>query len=156
MNPEAPDFKRLFTVDEANAMLPLVRAICQDLSALAGEVVERRERVSFLMAGRGDAQRDPYSEELLQIEEELQRDRDRVREYVQELNDLGVQPKDAVAGLVDFPSMIDDRLVYLCWKLGEPEVLYWHDVDAGYSARQPLTAASGATESGLGGQSSGF
>lgn len=152
MNPEPSDFKRLFTVDEANAMLPLVRAICKDLSALAREVVERRERLSFLMAGRGDSHRDPYSEELAQIEEELEHDRERLREYVQELNDLGVELKGALEGLVDFPSTVDDRLVYLCWKLDEPEVLYWHDVDAGYGGRQPLTAASGAMDGGLGEQ----
>ena len=62
------------------------------------------------------------------------------------MQDLGVEPKNAVEGLVDFPSIMDDRVVYLCWKLDEPEVLYWHEVDAGFAGRQPLTASSGAMD----------
>ena len=62
--------------------------------------------------------------------------------YVDELRELGVEPKGAVEGLVDFPSKMDGRVVYLCWKLGEPEVLFWHDLDSGFGGRQPLTAGS--------------
>jgi hypothetical protein len=57
---------------------------------------------------------------------------------------LGVEPKGG-DGLVDFPALWDGRLVYLCWKLGEPEVLYWHEIDAGFAGRQPLTADSVGT-----------
>jgi len=45
-----------------------------------------------------------------------------------------------VRGLVDFPALVDGKEVYLCWKLGEPEVLFWHDMDAGFAGRQSLTA----------------
>ena len=144
MNVESTDFVRLFTVDEANATLPLVSAICRDLSALSREVVERRERLSFLLAGRDTDAEDLYREELTQIEEELNSDNRRLEEYLQELRDLGVEPKNGIEGLVDFPAEMDGKVVYLCWKLGEPEVLYWHDIDAGFRGRQPLTADSGA------------
>jgi hypothetical protein len=153
---EASDFKRLFTVEEANAMLPLVRAICRDLSSLAREVIERRERLALLRAGRDSSRSDLYSEELAQVEEELEDDNRQLQEYVQELNELGVELKNAVAGLIDFPSLMDDRVIYLCWKLDEPDVLYWHELEDGFAGRQPLTAGSGASDDSYDGGADGL
>lgn len=133
---------RLFTIEQANAMLPLVKAICSDLATLARDVMERRHRLALLTAGRELKPGDPYSDELTQMEGDLERDAVRLQEYVAELRELGVEPKGAVEGLVDFPCELDGRVVYLCWKLGEPEVLYWHDLETGFSGRQPLTAGS--------------
>jgi hypothetical protein len=133
---------KLFTVEQANASLPLVRAIAKDLAELSREVIERRDRLNQLMAGRDRNPDDPYREELSQIEEELEKDGRRLQEYVGELRELGVEPKSGPEGLVDFPAMVDGRMVYLCWKLGEPEVLYWHETDAGFAGRHPLTADS--------------
>lgn len=131
---------KLFTVEQANATLPLVSAIVGDLAHLAREVVDRRERLAHLMAGRELESGDPYEEELAQIEEELQKDTNRLRGFVEELQQLGVETKGAVEGLVDFPAKFDGRKVCLCWKLGEPEILYWHELEAGFAGRQPLTA----------------
>ena len=153
---EASDFKRLFTVEEANAMLPLVRAICRDLSNLSREVVDRRQRLSFLQSRRESGPADLYGEELSQIEEELEKDNDRLKEYVQELRELGIEPKNAVEGLVDFPSFMDDRVVYLCWKLDEPEVLHWHELSDGFAGRQPLTAGSAAADDNFDSDSGSF
>jgi hypothetical protein len=153
---EASDFKRLFTVDEANAMLPLVRAICRDLSDLARDVIDRRQRLSFLQSRRDSDRDDLYGEELSQIEEELEKDNERLQEYVDELQELGIEPKNAVEGLVDFPCAMDDRIVYLCWKLDEPEVLHWHELEAGFAGRQPLTAGSGAVEDSFDSDSGGI
>jgi hypothetical protein len=133
---------RVFTVAEANAMLPLVRAIARDLVRLSREVVERHQRVEHLKAGRSITFGDPYDEELAQVDEELTKDRERLHEYVEELRQLGVEPKSGVDGIVDFPAMLDGELVYLCWKYGESEILYWHSLDGGFSTRQRLTAAA--------------
>jgi hypothetical protein len=133
---------KLFTIEQANAMLPLVRAITTDLATLARDVLERRHRLALLTAGRKPKAGDPYSEELAQTEKDLEKDVHRLQELIAELNDLGVESKGAVEGLVDFPSLMDGRVVFLCWKLGEPEVLHWHDIDAGFAGRQPLTAGS--------------
>jgi len=139
-----PEYKpdRLFTIDQANAMLPLVRAITSDLAALAKDVVERRHRLAMLTSGRDLKRGDPYSDELSQMESDLERDATRLQEYVEELRHLGVEPKGAVEGLVDFPCELDGRVVLLCWRLGEPEVLFWHDLDTGFGGRQPLTAGA--------------
>ena len=133
---------KLFTVEQANAALPLVRAITADLVRLSREVVERRERLTLLATPRSASNKDPYAEELAQIEEELEKDGEQLQAYVEELRALGVEPKSGPEGLIDFPAMIDDRLVYLCWKLGEPEVLHWHELDSGFRGRQSLTAGS--------------
>ena len=57
-----------------------------------------------------------------------------------ELRKLGVELKDHNTGLIDFPCRMGDREVYLCWRLGEPEVGYWHEVNAGFAGRQKLPA----------------
>jgi hypothetical protein len=135
--------KKFFTPEEANAALPLVRAIAQDLADLSKDVIDRRERLARLTEGRDSTASDPYTEELAEIERELEGDTQRLYGFVQELRDLGVEPKNGPEGLVDFPCMMDGREVYLCWKLGEPEVLFWHDLDSGFAGRQSLTADVG-------------
>ena|SRR5688572_378743 len=133
---------KIFTIEQANAMLPLVRAITADLSRLARDVVDRRHRLEVITAGRDLKPGDPYADELAQVEAELERDAAKLKDYLSELKDLGVEPKGAVDGLVDFPSLMDGRLVFLCWKLGESEVLHWHEIDSGYAGRQSLIAGS--------------
>lgn len=132
--------RRVFTLAEANATLPLVRAIAEDMSQLAREVIERRQRLASLQQFRRKGS-DVYSEELAEVEAELEGEMERLNEYVEELKDLGVEAKNGVEGLVDFPCELDGRIVYLCWKLNEPEVLFWHELEAGYAGRQPLPAA---------------
>jgi hypothetical protein len=134
--------RKLFTVEQANAVLPLVRSITSDLVRLSRDVMERRERLALLTAGRNAEASDPYSEELAQIEEELDKDSRQLQEYVEELRELGVEPKSGPEGLIDFPSLMDGRLVFLCWKLGESEVTFWHELDAGFRGRQSLVAGS--------------
>lgn len=142
--------KKFFTIDEANAMLPLVKAIVTDLTALSRDVYERRQRLTHLLAGRNADKDDIYSQELAQIEEELEKDGLRLREYVDELQRLGLEPKNGLEGLVDFPTLIDEQPAYLCWKLGEPEVLFWHELEAGFAGRQSLTASAEVGGAGSG------
>jgi hypothetical protein len=139
MTSHAPERAKLFTPEQANAALPLVRAIVTDMVRLAREVEERRQRLTLLMAGRqASASKTLYHEELEQAEAELEKDHDQLREYVRELQELGVETKDPFVGLVDFPCLQDGRVVYLCWKLGEPRIDFWHEIEAGFAGRQPL------------------
>ena len=155
MSPQGSRRPKNFTVSEANATLPLVRAIITDLVALSKDVIDRRQRLSLLSRGRIRSAKDQdlYQEELAQIDEELEKDSRQLQEYVEELRQIGVEPKSATEGLVDFPSMVDGRPAYLCWKLGEPEILYWHELDAGFRGRQPLTVEAGAGDDFSGGAS---
>src|SRR5262245_5986843 len=108
MSDQQENPQRLFTLDEANAMLPLVRAIAADIASLSESLMERRDRLQQMLANRPALRRDPYSDELLQVQREMEIDAERLQEYVQELRDLGVEAKGP-QGLVDFPSMMDGR-----------------------------------------------
>lgn len=121
-------------------MLPLVRAITVDLVKLSNDVIDRRDRLAMLTTGRDIDGADPYSQELAQVQQELERDVERLREYAEELRQLGVEPRNAPEGIMDFPAKLEGRDVFLCWKHGEPEVLHWHEKDAGFDGRQPIFA----------------
>lgn len=131
---------KIFTLEQAGAMLPLVRAIVKDMAELARDVIDRRERLAMLRDGRPKGQNDVYQQELAQIDQELQHDTVRLREYVEELQALGVEPKNGPEGIVDFRCLMEGRVVYLCWKLGEPTINHWHELEGGISGRRELPA----------------
>jgi hypothetical protein len=130
---------RLFTVAEANAMLPLLRSILRDVTALAHSLRERQHLLDSVQPSSTGKVLDVYQEEIQQAHESLERDQERMHEYEAELKKLGVELKDYFTGLIDFYSLRDGREVFLCWRLGEPEVAHWHDLEAGFAGRQRLT-----------------
>jgi hypothetical protein len=131
--------KKYFTVQQANATLPLVRAIVRDIVALACSLQERLECLDRLQPGSlGAGTEDAYHEELREVRRELLRDKQRMSEYTTELTDLGVELMDSLTGLVDFPTLHEGREVCLCWMQGESEVRHWHERDAGFAGRQIL------------------
>src|SRR5262249_31078339 len=102
---------------------------------------DRQERLARL---QGDSSSSPgvaYKEELDHIQAQVEEDRAKMSEFEQELQNLGVELKDYFTGLLDFLSIWDGREVYLCWRLGEPSVAYWHELDAGFAGRQRITAS---------------
>jgi hypothetical protein len=140
--------KKYFTVAEANAALPLAQAIVRDITTLASDLRERDERLSRLKPDVGRVTLgSAYQEELQQVTAEFERDQERMREYIKELTDLGIELKDFDTGLIDFPCWLDDREVYLCWRLGEPEVAHWHETNAGFAGRRRITPDFAATRS---------
>lgn len=142
MNSPAP--KKHYTIEEANHALPLVRAIVADIVRQYHEITERKERLAQIQKSRRSKARaaDLYSEEVAQVEEDLEKDIGVLQGYVEELEGLGVEIKDLGKGLVDFRSLMEGREVYLCWLLGEEEVSHWHELDAGFAGRQSLLAES--------------
>jgi hypothetical protein len=142
MNHKHSQHRELLSIEEANAMLPLVRAIVADFAQLSAELIDRRKRLAFLLAGRNPNDHDLYQEELVQIEQELEKDTRRLHDYREELRALGVESENASNGYVHFPAMLDGRKISLCWKLGETEVLFWHDSDIACSKRHFLTVES--------------
>ncbi len=141
--------RKYFTVDEANKALPLVKMIVSDIVRQCRVVDELQERLASVPKDRRRPSKNLYSEEVAQTQAELEAEEAKLNAYLEELRGLGVEFKGP-DGLCDFYSRMDGRDVFLCWRLGEPEVLYWHDLDAGYSGRQLLTAhADTATDEGL-------
>lgn len=133
--------RRYFSVDEANKTLPLVKAIVTDIVHQFRIVNELKQRLSAVLNDRRRPSIDLYSEELAQSHSELEAEEEKLAGYIDELTKLGVELKGP-DGLCDFYSIMDGREVYLCWRLGEPEVMYWHDLNAGVAGRKPLPLAA--------------
>jgi hypothetical protein len=133
--------KKYYTPAEANATLPLLRSILRDVTELASELKDRHERLSRVQPPPRGQFGDAYQEELREMQTEFERGRERMQEYLDELQNLGVELKDPYTGLVDFLTIMDEHEVYLCWRLGEPEVAHWHEIDAGFAGRQKLATA---------------
>lgn len=132
--------KKYFTVAEANNALPLIRAIVRDVTTLAQNLRERHERLQRLRPDKRFRLSDAHDEEMQQVRVELERGQEKMEEYVRELRQLGVELKDYTIGLIDFPSLMNGRPVYLCWRLDEAEVGHWHELDAGFAGRKKLMA----------------
>ena len=121
--------KKYFTPEEANRALPLVRRIVRDVVGEFKKLVELQQKVK---SKRGKAS---------DIDGRLAKHADHLNGLVAELGDIGVELKDWETGLVDFPALREDKIVYLCWKLDEERVGYWHDPSAGFAGREPIDAA---------------
>jgi len=124
---------KIFTVQEANALLPNVRTIVQKIQRAHEKLSRFRDEAKKAaeaaeQGGGGITDGVAYAAALTALTVEIQ-----------ELESLGVQLKDFERGLVDFPSLRDGRVVLLCWQMGEGDELeWWHDVDAGFAGRTPL------------------
>ena len=97
--------KKYFTIDEANNMLPLVRAIAADLATLWCNLVERRERLSVIKARRSGSESDLYGEELRNVETVIEAESQRLQLYISELDELGLE-LGAIDGSIAFPSLM--------------------------------------------------
>ena len=129
---------KLFTVESANRTLPLVRKIVADIVKNYATWEEHVQELEVLNAG---ARSDETDLRTVRLEYEIARLAADVQGCLRELAALGVEFKGYDTGLVDFPSEMGDRRVYLCWRLGEPAVAHWHEIDAGFAGRQPLAPA---------------
>jgi hypothetical protein len=126
----------LFTVERANRTLPLVRKIVEDVvrqhRLWREKILELDLVASTARAGEPRERAEELERDALALAKEIDG-------FQQELAQLGIELKDRRLGLVDFPSEMNGRQILLCWRLGEPEIQFWHDVDSGYAGRQPLS-----------------
>ena len=128
----------LFTLEQAEALLPQVRDEVLAMQALKAEIDELRVDLSHVVqksAGNGHVS----DEEA--IGEKRRRAETRVAELnerLERLNAWGVELKGIDEGLIDFPSEREGRTVYLCWRLGEERIEWWHELDMGFAGRQAL------------------
>ncbi|MGH7475142.1 MAG: DUF2203 domain-containing protein [Longimicrobiales bacterium] len=124
---------RFFTLTEAQRTLPLVRRIVEDLVAAYPQLQERVEAYNALVRGHAPVP------ETRAAREALDRKAARVDAFLRELAQVGCLFKGFEEGLLDFLAHYRGRTIYLCWKLGEPEIAWWHELDTGYAGRQPIT-----------------
>lgn len=126
---------KYYTVAEANRLLP-------ELTALLHELQEQAESLTHLQADlkaiRLQILSNGHGKQVEQVTIQVATREHQVRQNLARLQTLGIELKDLQMGLIDFYHQRDDAVVFLCWRLGEPEVTYWHPLDRGYSSRQPL------------------
>jgi len=130
---------KTFTIDEAQALLPVLESLlkraieskraAQDVEDKLSELGRRiylsgGMRVDVAEAGRQRTEMDAHLQ--------------RVKESVSEIDSIGVQVKDLDAGLLDFPCRLEDKVVLLCWRIGETAIEHWHTIEDGFKGRQPV------------------
>jgi len=131
----ADTFPRLFTVDEANALLPIVRPL---IEKILDNVQRLRTKSENLVR---ETQLDPEAADFM---DRLQQDGEiallvgEVRSWVEEIHSHGCMCKGVEQGLIDFPCLLGAEVVFLCWRLGEPKVDHWHRIEEGFAGRRPL------------------
>jgi hypothetical protein len=133
---------KIFTVEEANRMLPLVASIAGDIVAAYANV---NSALQTYEAAKAEAERDPAAEAgLRQCDAEVGDLLDRFQGLIQEMEALGGTVKDYEHGSVDFYGDIGGEIVYLCWSRGEPAIAHWHRLEEGFGKRRDLPAISAA------------
>lgn len=121
----------MFTPQEANALLP-------DLQPEVRRMLEGREQILELRPDLEPTLEQAVGNGHSDLTPEVMDAFEQVRTAVEAIQGHGVLVKDVNTGLLDFPSERGGNVVFLCWRHGEPRVEHWHEVDAGYSGRQPL------------------
>jgi hypothetical protein len=127
---------RYFGIDEANARVADVRPVLEALR-------DDRERVADLQAvlqrereNNGSAE---HAEQLAEREQEIREIVRRMQAEVAKIDEWGITLRDISTGLIDFPALANGRPIWLCWRLGEDEIAWWHETNVGFDGRQPLT-----------------
>ncbi len=143
-------FRRAFTVEEADALLPLARSTLRRVRAAGAAARRRADRIAVLGVLWGQAVREtshPDHAEYAAHRDKLDHIRRRVEHLVEtRFTAHGVRfpPGGIEHGLLDFPTTLDGRWVFLCWRLGEDRVSHWHELDGGFAGREPISPAQAA------------
>ncbi len=143
-----------YSLDRANARIPEVRPILEDLQARRLELVELRDRLraaseAGVPGGHGSLVDEALSEAGAGMPESprvlaarTQAVIDQMQAAVARLDGWDVTLRDIKSGLVDFPALVSGRQVWLCWRLGEDDVAWWHELTTGVAGRRPLAELS--------------
>jgi len=122
-----------FTLEQARSTLTEIRPLVDEIQSIRQEILARRPEVWPVVeraAGNGGSQ----------AASKLVREFERLDSLVHQVQDKGVLFKDINLGLLDFPALRNGREVYLCWKYGEEDIEFWHEIEAGYAGRQSITS----------------
>jgi hypothetical protein len=129
---------RHFTPEEANALLPEIRPLVEQMverRQAHAAALERQEELEGHIRGNGGG---IPPADLADAAAHVDREARELARIVDELAERGIEVKDLDEGLIDFPALRGGETVLLCWKLGEDEIRFWHTVDGGFAGRRPL------------------
>jgi hypothetical protein len=130
---------KTFTLEEAQSLLPVLESLLQraiDGKRVAAEAESDLSRLAQRIHLSGGMRVDStlVAKQRAEMEDHIKR----VQESIAEIDSIGVQVKDLEAGLLDFPCRVDDEVVLLCWRMGEPSIEHWHSLESGFKGRQPV------------------
>ena len=129
------NFPRLFTINEANGLLPVLRPLVEQVL----ENIRRLKGVSETVIRRQQLDPDaPNLMERLREDSEVLKLVTQIKEWVEAINGHGCVCKGVEQGLIDFPCMLGAEVVFLCWQIGESNVNHWHRIEDGFAGRKPL------------------
>lgn len=132
----------LFSVEEANHVVAEVRPVVEKLVRAKRELDRTESRVDVLtVALSGAGESNPDRAELQELKQRRKALGVEIERYLRTLHRRGCLVKDIDRGLLDFYAVSGDRLIFLCWQLGEGEVAHWHTLEGGFGARQPLNSS---------------
>jgi hypothetical protein len=129
----------LFSVEQANQMVNEIRPLVKRLVEVKAEFDRIQSQVDVLsLVAAGAAPSNPDAQQLQALHLRRSTLGNELTRGVQTVQRRGCVVKDVDKGLVDFYTLSGDRLVFLCWQLGEAEIAHWHTLEGGFSGRQPL------------------
>jgi hypothetical protein len=130
---------KTFTLEEAQSLLPVVESLLK-------RAMEGKQSAEQVDSGLSELARQIYLSGGMKVDvsrvakmrAEMEGHLQRARESVAEIDAIGVQVKDLETGLIDFPCRLDDDVVLLCWRMGEPAIEHWHTMESGFQGRRPV------------------
>jgi hypothetical protein len=123
-------FSKHYTLEEARALLPMIRRWLSELEARQKQLQALDERVAALLAKGDDAGGEPVNQLIKTLAQ--------CQQTLREFRRRQIQVKDLRRGLLDFPSLREGREVFLCWEKDEEDIEFWHDLESGYGGRERL------------------
>jgi hypothetical protein len=133
------DMARTFTVSEAETLLPVLESLLRSAmqaKALIEEVDAELQSLANRIFVNGGMLVDVVS--VARRKNEREKAVQRAKDAVAEIDATGVQVKDLDIGLLDFPCVVGDEVILLCWKLGEKKLTHWHGTEEGFAGRKPI------------------
>ena len=132
---ENPDVPRFYDIEAANARLTELRPLLEALRADRDEVADAQRELVRVRQTDGNRE---HAEELADREEALRAIVKRMERAVAQIDAWDVTLRDIETGLIDFPALASGRPIWLCWRLGEDGIAWWHEQNAGFDGRKPL------------------
>ena len=126
---------RYFGIDEANERIAEVGPLLERLQADRDRVAQLQREIDRGRQTNGSAE---HAEQLAELEDEEREVVRRMQSSVGQIDALGITLRDIKTGLIDFPALANGRPIWLCWRLGEDDIAWWHEINTGFDRRQPL------------------
>ena len=123
-------YKKHYSRDEARALLPQVKVWLEELLSLRDRLAAYDEQMARALGLGDDLGGEPVNKYMRTIAD--------VKELLTRFKRKDIQIKDLDRGLIDFPSFVAGKEVFLCWQKGESDIEFWHDLESGYAGREPL------------------